>query len=111
MSVNYNIISVHSGSIIDEQERLTLMQLSRVCQLPPERIIEMVDEGILEPDGMRIHAWRFPFSSIEIIRKVVRLQNDLRVNLAGVALTLHLLDRIAQLEMEININMKSRQSH
>ncbi|MDA3878584.1 MAG: MerR family transcriptional regulator [Halothiobacillus sp.] len=101
MSVKYSIIRVHHGHIIDEQERVTLMQLSRICQLQPEHIIEMVDEGILEPDGMRIHAWRFPFASIEKVRKVVRLQRDLRINLAGAALTLHLLDRIAQLEASI----------
>lgn len=98
MSVKYSIIKVEHGHIIDEQERVTLMQLSRICKLPPEYIIEMVDEGILEPDGIRIHGWRFPFSSIEKIQKAVRLQHDLRINLAGVALTLHLLDRIAQME-------------
>jgi len=98
MNVKYNIVRVHRGRIIDEQERVTLMQLSHICQLQPERIIEMADEGILEPDGMRIHGWRFPFSSIERIRKVIRLQHDLRINLAGVALTLHLLEKIAQLE-------------
>ncbi len=98
MSVKYNIVRVHNGHIIDEEERVTLMQLSRICHLHPERIIEMVDEGILDPDGTRIHAWRFPFSSIERIRKAVRLQHDLRVNLAGVALALHLLEKIADLE-------------
>lgn len=98
MNVKYNIVKVHCGRTIDEQEKLTLMQLSRICQLQPEHIIEMVDEGILEPDGRRIHAWRFPFSSIDIIRKVIRLQHDLRINLAGVALVLHLLERIDQLE-------------
>lgn len=98
MTVKYNLISVHHGHIIDEQDRVTLMQLSRICQLPPECIIGMVDEGILEPDGARITAWRFPYSAIERIQKVVRLQHDLRINLAGAALTLHLLDRIALLE-------------
>lgn len=104
MSVKYSIIKVQHGHIIDEQERVTLMQLSRICKLPPEHIIEMVDEGILEPEGTRVHGWRFPFSSIEIIQKVKRLQHDLSINLAGVALTLHLLDRIAQLEASIRLH-------
>lgn len=98
MSVQYSIVRVHPGRIIDEQEKLSLMQLAKICQLLPERIIEMVDEGILDPDGVRAHAWRFPFSSVDKIQTVVRLQQDLRINLAGAALALYLLDQISRLE-------------
>jgi chaperone modulatory protein CbpM len=58
----------------------------------------MVNEGILNPAGDSKKSWRFSFSSFENVCKVIRLQNDLNVNLAGVALTLHLLERIGQLE-------------
>ncbi len=101
MTVKYNIIKVYQGRITDEEEELTLMQLSKLCHLPPQCVIEMVDEGILEPSGASIHAWRFPFSAIGRVRKVIRFQNDLDINLAGSALVLDLLGKIEHLEAKL----------
>lgn len=97
--MEYNIIKVYQGTITDEENDLTLLQLCDICNSLPELIIEMVNEGILEPKGKGEKSWRFPFSNVENVRKVVRFQNDLDVNLAGAALALHLLDRIGQLEV------------
>jgi chaperone modulatory protein CbpM len=97
MSVKYNIIKVHQGRSVDEEE-LTLMQVSRLCRVSPECVIEMVHEGILDPSGIRVCTWRFPFSSVERVRRVMRFQHDLEVNLAGAALALDLLEKIARLE-------------
>ncbi len=97
--MKYNVIKIYQGLIADEENDLTLIQLCDICNLLPESIIEMVDEGILEPQGQSKKSWRFPFSTVENVRKVTRFQNDLDVNLAGAALALHLLDRIEQLEV------------
>jgi chaperone modulatory protein CbpM len=97
MKTEYSIIALHQGSLADEDE-LSLMQVSRLCRLSPACVIEMVHEGILEPSGNSVCAWRFPFASVERICKVVRFQNDLAVNLAGAALALDLLEEIAHLE-------------
>ena len=97
--MKYNVIKVYQGLITEEENDLTLIQLCNICNLRPESIIEMVNEGILEPVGSAKKSWRFPFSTVENIHKVIRFQNDLEVNLAGAALALHLLDRIEQLEV------------
>ena len=45
--------------------------------------------------------WRFAATTIVRVEKARRLQNDLGVNLPGVALALQLLDRIDALEARV----------
>jgi chaperone modulatory protein CbpM len=99
--MKYNIIKVYHGQIADEENDLTLFELCNTCQLSPEVIVEMVNEGILDPLGDSARKWRFSFSTVENVRKVIRFQNDLKANLAGAALAIHLLERIEQLEAMI----------
>ena len=100
--MKYNIIKVYHGKITNEEDDLSLIQLCNLCRLSPELIIEMVNEGILNPTGESVRAWRFPFSTVENVCKVLRFQNDLNVNMAGAALALHLLEKIEQLETLYN---------
>jgi len=100
--MEYNIIKVHQGNIADEEISLTLMQLCNTCQVRPEFVIEMVDFGILEPEGEKRTAWRFSYDAVENAKKVMRFQRDLDINLAGAALALELLDRIEKLETLLN---------
>ena len=97
--MKYNIIQVCHGKILDDENDLSLIQLCNICNLTPELIIEMVNEGILDPTGESKKVWRFSFTVVERVRKVQRLQNDFNVNLAGAALALHLLEKIEKLEI------------
>jgi len=99
--MRYDIIKVYQGQITDEENELSLFELCNTCHLSPELIVEMVNEGVLDPSGDSARTWRFSFSTVESVRKVIRFQNDLNVNLAGAALALHLLERIEQLELLI----------
>jgi chaperone modulatory protein CbpM len=103
MSIKYNIVQLHDGRPLDEEEEeLTLMQLCKICKAPSSLIIEMVNEGILEPKGKRISSWRFTYLERDKVLTVQHLQNDLRVNLPGAALALQLLEKIARLEAQHN---------
>jgi chaperone modulatory protein CbpM len=104
--MKYNIIQVCHGKILDDENDLSLIQLCDICNLTPELIIEMVNEGILDPTGENKKSWRFSYTIIERVHKVQRLQNDLNVNLAGAALALHLLEKIEQLETIIEIKQR-----
>jgi chaperone modulatory protein CbpM len=81
----------------DEAEPLSLAELSRACAAHAEWIMALINEGILEPSGVRRETWRFHASSLRRVRTVQRLQRDLGINLAGAALALDLLDEIADL--------------
>jgi chaperone modulatory protein CbpM len=100
MNAGHNIIQLHEGRVVDD-EAITLMQLSHICQLPPQFVIELVNEGILEPDGTSVSSWRFSYSVVERVKTVARFQHDLNVNLPGAALALELLDRINELEAQL----------
>jgi chaperone modulatory protein CbpM len=97
----YNIVQIFEGQVLDDQQNLTLWDICSHCGLSPTTVLELVNEGIIDPSGERIHAWRFSHSSVDRIRRAQRLQNDLKVNLAGAALALQLLDRIEELQSEL----------
>jgi chaperone modulatory protein CbpM len=90
-----------AGLIFDETTEITIVQLCEVCSIEVALVDEMIDEGILEPTYGRSEQRRFSYSSVRRIRTVIRLQRDLRINLAGVALVLELLDRIENLKTQL----------
>ncbi len=83
--------------ILDEEFEFTLGELCRASATPAETIIEMVEEGLLEPRGPTPPQWRFTGPALHRVEVALRLQRDLHVNLAGAALVLELLDEIARL--------------
>ncbi len=92
---------VLKGIVIDEHTELTLNELCRVCASSAEWIIELVEQGALEPQGVQQSNWRFSGKSLQRARTAMHLQRDLGINLSGVALALDLLDRIDELESRL----------
>lgn len=89
--------------ILEEQTQLTLADLCRACAVHAERIIELVDAGVLEPRGREPARWRFGGASLYRTRMALRLQRDLEINLAGAALALELLDEIESLRTRLRV--------
>jgi chaperone modulatory protein CbpM len=89
-----NSLSIFAIGIHEEQFQLTLADLCRACAVHAERIVELVDAGVLEPEGREPARWIFDGASLHRALAALRLQRDLEMNLAGVALTLELLDEI-----------------
>lgn len=89
--------------ILDEEE-ISLGELTRTCRVHAEWVMELVDEGVIEPRSpgeVPSQHWRFSATTIVRVQKARRLQHDLGVNLPGVALALQLLDRIDALESRL----------
>jgi len=93
-----NPSEILSGDLYDDEAEFTLEEICRSCTVEVDHVIEFVQEGVIEPRGEVYERWRFKISSIRRVKTAVRLQRDLGVNLAGAALALDLLDRIAELE-------------
>jgi len=87
--------------ILEEQTQLTLADLCRACAVHAERIIELVDAGVLEPQGREPARWIFVGASLHRARKALRLQRDLGIDLVGAALVLELLDEIDSLRTRL----------
>lgn len=100
------IQEIYNGILLDEHTELSLIDLCGACSSSEDWIIELVDEGALEPVnlqdiGDQHMQWVFTVDSLEKVRTAKRLQRDLDINLAGVALALSLLERIETLEARL----------
>ena len=78
-----------SGELV---EVVSLAELCRSCGVRAEWVVELVEEGILEPEGSAPARWRFSAVSITRARTAWHLQRDLGVNKAGIAVVLNLIE-------------------
>ncbi len=89
---------VVNGVLLDERVQLSLLDLCRACSRHGEWVVQLVEEGILDPKGDEPREWRFSADSLNRAYKAMRLQRDLELNLAGVALVLDLMDQLDYLQ-------------
>lgn len=88
------------------------MNVVEFCQctgLPQAWLVEIVDEGILEPAGTSPEQWFFDGQALSIARRALRLRQDLELEWAAIALAMQLLDERDQL-LEENRRLRSRLS-
>ena len=88
---------IFSGLLLGEDNCLSLFELSHACDVHADWVIELVNEGILEPEGNDIQQWQFSGISLRRVQTCVRLKQDLDLNLPGIALTLQLLEELQTL--------------
>ncbi len=86
-----------TGTVLDEDMRCNLGDLCRLCGVPADSILEMIDEGMLCPQGNTPKEWRFTALEVRRVQTTIRLQRDLRINLPGCALALQLLEELEEL--------------
>jgi chaperone modulatory protein CbpM len=89
-----------SGAIFEESALLTIKDLSRMCAVDERHIVEFVEEGVLNVVEVRSE-WHFTGDALRRARLAVRLERDLELNLAGVALALDLIEELQQLRREL----------
>jgi len=90
-----------SPGIFEEYAVLSVRDLSRICAVDERHIVELVHEGVLnvvDADGTE---WRFTGEALRRARLALRLERDLEINLAGVALALELMEEIEQLRRRV----------
>jgi len=97
-----DLLPVHTGTVI-EDDSLTLEQLCHACGVHTEWVISLVEESIIEPQGQEIQVWRFSGTSLVRVRSALRLQRDLGLNLAGIALALDLMEELEDLRAQLRI--------
>ncbi len=79
--------------IIDDTASLGFVELLSCTQVERTYVIEMVDIGLLEPQGAAVEQWKFASRDLRRLRSAQRLINDLGVNLAGAAVILDLIEQ------------------
>jgi chaperone modulatory protein CbpM len=92
---------VISGMVLDESIRLSLGELCQFAKTSQECVIEMVEEGVLDPEGSSIQTWIFDHNALKRLQIALHLQQDLGLNLPGSALVLDLLEEMEQLRRKL----------
>lgn len=90
------VMEITTGNPISNEDTLSLLEFCRRCALPVEQVLPFVEYGIIDPieaQPAHIH-WQFNNNHVLRAKAALRLQRDLEINLAGIALVLELLDEI-----------------
>lgn len=82
--------------LLDETVEFSLEDLCRICGVHERLVVEIVEEGVVEPRGA-VGEWRFTGVAVTRVQRVLRLQEEFAVNLPGAALALDLLEEIERL--------------
>ena len=95
-----------TGVLLDEEYELTLDELCRACSVQSQWVVELVNEGVLEPRGSDMEHWQFTGLSLYRVRTARRLQQDLGVNVEGIAVVLELMEEIRELRSSLRISQE-----
>ena len=87
--------------------QLDMTQFCEAADLTDRYVIEIVEHGILEPQGQQPGDWVFNDYELALAKRAAKLRHDLLIEWEGVALALDLLDEVQQLRAE-NKMLKQR---
>src|ERR1700730_7124181 len=90
-----------AGAIFEESVLLTVKDLSRMLAVDERHIVEFVEEGVLNVIEINATEWHFTGPALRRARLALRLERDLELNLAGVALALELMEELERLRREL----------
>ena len=85
---------VTASEIVEHGTLCTFHELCVSCNVTPDWVAGLVEEGAIEAVGTTRQEWRFTTFSLLRVAKARRLECDLGLNLPGIALALELLDRL-----------------
>jgi DNA-binding transcriptional MerR regulator len=83
-----------------ERQHVTLEAAAAAAGMHPAIVERFVDFGLIEPVEWEGATLLFDPSAIPRLRTIGRLRESLGMNLAGIAVTLDLLDRLCALQRE-----------
>jgi chaperone modulatory protein CbpM len=86
-----------TGDILEEASALSVSDLRRLIAVEERHIVEWVEEGVINVLEIDAAEWRFSGAQLRRARIALRLERDLGVNPAGVALALELLEELREL--------------
>jgi len=91
-------LTVLQCQVVEEDVPMSLAELCRAGGTEHELVVQLVEHGVVEPQGAGPQAWVFAGTSLQRTRVALRLLHDLELNLPGAALAVDLLDQIARLQ-------------
>lgn len=88
--------------VVEEEIELSPEELAQAANVTPEFIQELFEYGIIEYSPSK----NFDAIQLRRVRTVYHLQQDLEVNLAGAALVLELMEKMDEMEKQLQLFRK-----
>jgi DNA-binding transcriptional MerR regulator len=103
MNIKYSMVS--RRTIVNGTAFVRMTEIAELCRVHPHIIHRFVHLGLIEPAGRDENSreWIFEQDVISLVRKIIRLRNELGINYAGIGVVLDLLSRIDRLEAQIRM--------
>jgi len=79
---------------------LTLQEVCHSAGLNSDQLLEIIEQGIIEPEGEEPAQWVFSSAMLSTARRASRLHYDLELEWSAIALVLDLLHEKEQLQRE-----------
>ena len=92
---------IFTGILISEKGALSLEEVVEACGAETAWVVELVEVGILSPEGRDEAAWRFGAPDLLRARRLARLARDFEASAEAAALILDLLDEIERLRARL----------
>lgn len=99
------VAAMHAFHDLDAP-RYTISVVAQLVELHPQTLRNYEDCGLVVPQRSPGNFRLYTERDVERLRKIVRLTNDLGVNLAGVEIILNLTERLESLQAELD-NMQA----
>lgn len=79
---------------------IDMQEFCQVVDMPAAFVIEIVEHGILEPQGRQPDEWLFDSAALSIAKRAVKLHHELQLEWDGVALAINLLEELERVRAE-----------
>lgn len=86
-----------------QDSALTMDELCDALNIPSEFVNDLIEYEIIHPQGSSQADWTFDLIQLNRIKTALRLQRDLEVNLAGIAVVLDLLEDMEKLRERMQL--------
>lgn len=87
--------------VMDEHQSISLYELCESCHVDSGWVVELVDYGILHPQGKAQKDWLFSGLDLYRSQKAYRLQHDLQIEAHALGIMLDLLDEVENLRARL----------
>lgn len=88
--------------LLDDELELSLEEFCEACSGSTRWVIELVEEGVIQPVDESAGDWRFTGTSLTRAVVAMRLRRDLDVNTPGIALALDLIEELRELRQRLS---------
>ena len=87
---------------IDQYQKLSLADLSKMSGLSEVELSELVDCGVIVPVNTDSTEWIFDAGCLVVAKTACRLRNDFELDTQGLSVALTLITRIHNLETQLH---------